>query len=225
MAFPKITFLDKVHGIGVPKEQNLIIPDNINEIKHVVNSLSETLDDLSGVISGLGSGGVQEIYYINASEFPISGINGSLYINNLGQSKYYINDSYIDLSLPVLTDFNTTEYINNNTVATTLAISSFVDSKVQNFITADDIPKYKAGTNIEITNDNVINAVDIPKYKAGANIEITDDNVINATVSGCSTYQAGNMIEITSSNVINVVLPENNLEISGRYLVCHRDIS
>ena len=221
MAFPKITFLDKVHGIGVPKEQNLIIPDNI---KHVVNSLSETLDDLSGVISGLGSGGVQEIYYINASEFPISGINGSLYINNLGQTKYYINDSYIDLSLPVLTDFNTTEYINNNTVATTLAISSFVDSKVQNFITADDIPEYKAGDNIEITADNKINAI-ISEYKAGTNIEITNDNVINATVSGVSTYQAGNMIEITSSNVINVVLPENNLEISGRYLVCHRDIS
>ena len=224
MAFPKITFLDKVHGIGVPKEQNLIIPDNINEIKHVVNSLSETLDDLSGVISGLGSGSVQEIYYINDSEFPISGINGSLYINNLGQTKYYINDSYIDLSLPVLTDFNTTEHINNNAVATTLAISSFVDSKVQNFITADDIPKYKAGANIEITDDNVINAI-ISEYKAGTNIEITNDNVINATVSGVSTYQAGNMIEITSSNVINVVLPENNLEISGRYLVCHRDIS
>ena len=224
MAFPKITFLDKVHGIGVPKEQNLIMPDNINEIKHVVNSLSETLDDLSGVISGLGSGSVQEIYYINDSEFPISGINGSLYINNLGQSKYYINDSYIDLSLPVLTDFNTTEYINNNTVATTLAISSFVDSKVQNFITADDIPKYKAGDNIEITADNKINAI-ISEYKAGTNIEITNDNVINATVSGGLTYQAGNMIEITSSNVINVVLPENNLEISGRYLVCHRDIS
>lgn len=203
MAFPKITFLDKVHGIGVPKEQNLITPDNINEIKHVVNSLSETLDDLSGVISGLGSGGVQEIYYINDSEFPISGINGSLYINSLGQTKYYINDSYIDLSLPVLTNFNTTEHVNNKTVATTLAVSSFVDSKVQNFITADDIPEYKAGTNIEITNDNVI----------------------NATVSGGSTYQAGNMIEITSDNVINVVLPENNLEISGRYLVCHRDIS
>lgn len=203
MAFPKITFLDKVHGIGVPKEQNLITPDNINEIKHVVNSLSETLDDLSGVISGLGSGGVQEIYYINDSEFPISGINGSLYINSLGQTKYYINDSYIDLSLPVLTNFNTTEHVNNKTVATTLAVSSFVDSKVQNFITADDIPK----------------------YKAGANIEITDDNVINATVSGGSTYQAGNMIEITSDNIINVVLPENNLEISGRYLVCHRDIS
>lgn len=179
MAFPKITFLDKVHGIGVPKEQNLITPDNINEIKHVVNSLSETLDDLSGVISGLGSGGVQEIYYINDSEFPISGINGSLYINSLGQTKYYINDSYIDLSLPVLTNFNTTEHVNNKTVATTLAISSFVDSKVQNFITADDIPEYKAGTNIEITDDKVINAV----------------------------------------------LPKNNLEISGRYLVCHRDIS
>lgn len=203
MAFPKITFLDKVHGIGVPKEQNLITPDNINEIKHVVNSLSETLDDLSGVISGLGSGGVQEIYYINDSEFPISGINGSLYINSLGQTKYYINDSYIDLSLPVLTNFNTTEHVNNKTVATTLAVSSFVDSKVQNFITADDIPEYKAGTNIEITNDNVI----------------------NATVSGGSTYQAGNMIEITSDNIINVVLPENNLEISGRYLVCHRNIS
>lgn len=203
MAFPKITFLDKVPGIGVPKEQNLITPDNINEIKHVVNSLSETLDDLSGIISGLGSGGIQEIYYINDAEFPISGINGGLYINNLGQTKYYINDSYIDLSLPVLTDFNTTEQINNKTVATTLAISSFVDSKIQDFITADDIPKYKAGNNIEIT----------------------DDNVINATISGSIGYKAGDMIEITDDNTINVVLPKNNLEISGRYLVCHRDIS
>lgn len=203
MAFPKITFLDKVHGIGVPKEQNLITPDNINEIKHVVNSLSETLDDLSGIISGLGSGGVQEIYYINDIEFPVSGINGGLYINNIGQTKYYINDSYIDLSLPVLTDFNTTEQVNNKTVATTLAISSFVDSKIQDFITADDIPKYKAGNNIEIT----------------------DDNVINATISGSIGYKAGDMIEITDDNTINVVLPKNNLEISGRYLVCHRDIS
>ena len=203
MAFPKITFLDKVHGIGVPKEQNLITPDNVNEIKHVVNSLSETLDNLSGIISGLGSGGVQEIYYINDSEFPISGINGGLYINNIGQTKYYINDSYIDLSLPVLTNFNTTEQVNNKTVATTLAISSFVDSKIQDFITADDIPKYKAGNNIEIT----------------------DDNVINATISGSIGYKAGDMIEITDDNTINVVLPKNNLEISGRYLVCHRDIS
>lgn len=203
MAFPKITFLDKVHGIGVPKEQNLITPDNVNEIKHVVNSLSETLDDLSGIISGLGSGGVQEIYYINDIEFPVSGINGSLYINNIGQTKYYINDSYIDLSLPVLTDFNTTEQVDNKTVATTLAISSFVDSKIQDFITADDIPKYKAGNNIEIT----------------------DDNVINATISGSIGYKAGDMIEITDDNTINVVLPKNNLEISGRYLVCHRDIS
>ena len=203
MAFPKITFLDKVHGIGVPKEQNLITPDNVNEIKHVVNSLSETLDNLSGIISGLGSGGVQEIYYINDSEFPISGINGGLYINNIGQTKYYINDSYIDLSLPVLTNFNTTEQVNNKTVATTLAISSFVDSKIQDFITADDVPEYKAGTNIEIT----------------------DDNVINATISGSIGYKAGDMIEITDDNTINVVLPKNNLEISGRYLVCHRDIS
>ena len=203
MAFPKITFLDKVHGIGVPKEQNLITPDNVNEIKHVVNSLSETLDDLSGIISGLGSGGVQEIYYINDIEFPVSGINGGLYINNIGQTKYYINDSYIDLSLPVLTDFNTTEQVNNKTVATTLAISSFVDSKIQDFITADDIPKYKAGNNIEIA----------------------DDNVINATISGSIGYKAGDMIEITDDNTINVVLPKNNLEISGRYLVCHRDIS
>lgn len=46
MAFPKITFLDKVHGMNVPKEQNMITVDNINEIKHVVNSLS---DSLSGV--------------------------------------------------------------------------------------------------------------------------------------------------------------------------------
>lgn len=203
MAFPKITFLDKVHGIGVPKEQNLITPDNVNEIKHVVNSLSETLDDLSGIISGLGSGGIQEIYYINDIEFPVSGINGGLYINNIGQTKYYINDSYIDLSLPVLTDFNTTEQVNNKSVATTLAISSFVDSKIQDFITADDIPKYKAGNNIEIT----------------------DDNVINATISGSIGYKAGDMIEITDDNTINVVLPKNNLEISGRYLVCHRDIS
>lgn len=203
MAFPKITFLDKVHGIGVPKEQNLITPDNVNEIKHVVNSLSETLDNLSGIISGLGSGGVQEIYYINDIEFPVSGINGGLYINNIGQTKYYINDSYIDLSLLVLTDFNTTEQVNNKTVATTLAISSFVDSKIQDFITADDIPKYKAGNNIEIT----------------------DDNVINATISGSIGYKAGDMIEITDDNTINVVLPKNNLEISGRYLVCHRDIS
>lgn len=203
MAFPKITFLDKVHGIGVPKEQNLITPDNVNEIKHVVNSLSETLDNLSGIISGLGSGSVQEIYYINDIEFPVSGINGGLYINNIGQTKYYINDSYIDLSLPVLTDFNTTEQVNNKTVATTLAISSFVDSKIQDFITADDIPKYKAGNNIEIT----------------------DDNVINATISGSIEYKAGDMIEITDDNTINVVLPKNNLEISGRYLVCHRDIS
>ena len=73
-------------------------------------------------------------------------------------------------------------------------------------------------------NIDKINAI-ISEYKADTNIEITNDNVINATVSGVSTYQAGNMIEITSSNVINVVLPENNLEISGRYLVCHRDIS
>lgn len=203
MAFPKITFLDKVHGIGVPKEQNLITPDNVNEIKHVVNSLSETLDNLSGIISGLGSGGIQKIYYINDIEFPVSGINGGLYINNIGQTKYYINDSYIDLSLPVLTDFNTTEQVNNKSVATTLAISSFVDSKIQDFITADDIPKYKAGNNIEIT----------------------DDNVINATISGSIGYKAGDMIEITDDNTINVVLPKNNLEISGRYLVCHRDIS
>lgn len=188
MTFPKITFLDKHSGIGVPKEQNLITPDNVNEIKHVVNSLSLALDDLSGVISGLGSGGVQEIYFVDDIEFPPSALNNSLYINKLGQAKFYVNGVYLDLSLPVTTDFNNTENVTHSTVATTLAISAFVDSKIP------------SGVSSFYNDANYITLDDVPKYKAGDMIDITDDNTIN------------------------VVLPKNNLEISGRYLVCHKTI-
>ena len=173
MAFPKITYLDKVLSLQVPREQNMVTVDNINEIKHVVNALSDGLDIVSGVIDGLSGiqGGIQEIYYINDSDFPSAGINSGLYINNQGQAKYYINDEYIDLSLPVATDMLDPTNINNVYVPTTQAVSAYVEANKGNI------------------------------------------------------YKEGNMIEITDDNTINVVLPKNNLEISGRYLICHRDLN
>ena len=76
---------------------------------------------------------------------------------------------------------------------------------------------YKAGANIQISNDNTISATDT-KYTAGANVNIDENNVISA-VDTDTKYTAGKNITIDGNNVIsakeytegtNVSIDENN---------------
>lgn len=76
---------------------------------------------------------------------------------------------------------------------------------------------YKAGANIQISDDNTISATDT-KYTAGANVNIDENNVISA-VDTDTKYTAGKNITIDGNNVIsakeytegtNVSIDENN---------------
>ena len=76
---------------------------------------------------------------------------------------------------------------------------------------------YKAGANIQISDDNMISATDT-KYTAGANVNIDENNVISA-VDTDTKYTAGKNITIDGNNVIsakeytegtNVSIDENN---------------
>lgn len=76
---------------------------------------------------------------------------------------------------------------------------------------------YKAGANIQISDDNTISATDT-KYTAGANVKIDENNVISA-VDTDTKYTAGKNITIDGNNVIsakeytegtNVSIDENN---------------
>lgn len=156
MSYPKITYLDKAPGIGVPKEQNIITPANINEIKFVVNSLSDGLNNLPEAVG-------KSVFYVET--FPETGVNEALYISAEGQAKLYYDNKWIDCSIRIVTSFDNPADINDENTATTQAISAFVDSKLAG------LHEYTPGYNIEISEDYKISQV-------RQNIEISGMNII-----------------------------------------------
>jgi ribosomal protein L27 len=82
-----------------------------------------------------------------------------------------------------------------------------VNISEDNTISSTDT-KYKAGENIDISEDNTISSVDT-KYKAGENVNISEDN----TISSVDTkYKAGQNISISADNTISASGGNLNLE-------------
>lgn len=63
----------------------------------------------------------------NVSTFPAAATNNTLYIDNSNEIKIYTNNSWKDVSLETVNDFTT---VSNETVPTTQAVKTYVDSSI-----------------------------------------------------------------------------------------------
>ena len=66
-------------------------------------------------------------------DFPSSGINNTLYVNNENHAQIYADNQWKDIALEVVENFET---VNQTTVPTTQAVSAFIDEKISSI----DIP-------------------------------------------------------------------------------------
>lgn len=109
------------------------LPDNITTQGNDFNTGNKLVQLVDGKIpETLYDRDVQHIFYVDA--FPTSGVENSIYINSATkETRFYTGTEFIPISLKVVTDLT---LATNDTVATTQAISSFVDTK----IAAIDIP-------------------------------------------------------------------------------------
>lgn len=102
---------------------------------------------------------VDHIYYVSALPEPSSAISGSIYIiSGSAESVYFTGTEFVSLSLETVTDFST---VSDETLATTQAISAFVDEKISNIdIPSTDLSNYYTKTE---TDDKFITSANIPK--------------------------------------------------------------
>lgn len=102
---------------------------------------------------------VDHIYYVSALPETSSAISGSIYIiSGSAESVYFTGTEFVSLSLETVTDFST---VSDDTLATTQAISAFVDEKISNIdIPSTDLSNYYTKTE---TDDKFITSANIPK--------------------------------------------------------------
>lgn len=90
-------------------------------------------------------------------DFPTSGINNTLYVNNENHAQIYANDQWKDIAIEVVENFDTPS---QTTVPTTEAVSSFVDEKISNIdIPSTDLSNYYTKTEVD---DKFITSANIP---------------------------------------------------------------
>ena len=102
---------------------------------------------------------VDHIYYVSALPDTSSAISGSIYIiSGSSESVYFTGTEFVSLSLETVTDFST---VTDDTLATTQAISAFVDEK----ISAIDIPSTNLSNYYTKTeaDDKFITSANIPE--------------------------------------------------------------
>lgn len=91
-------------------------------------------------------------------DFPTSGINNTLYVNNENHAQIYANDQWKDIAIEVVENFDTPS---QTTVPTTEAVSSFVDEKISNIdIPSTDLSNYYTKTEAD---DKFITSANIPE--------------------------------------------------------------
>lgn len=102
---------------------------------------------------------VDHIYYVSALPETSSAISGSIYIiSGSAESVYFTGTEFVSLSLETVTDFST---VSDETLATTQAISAFVDEKISNIdIPSTDLSNYYTKTEAD---DKFITSANIPK--------------------------------------------------------------
>lgn len=102
---------------------------------------------------------VDHIYYVSALPDTSSAISGSIYIiSGSSESVYFTGTEFVSLSLETVTDFST---VTDDTLATTQAISAFVDEKISNIdIPSTDLSNYYTKTEAD---DKFITSANIPE--------------------------------------------------------------
>ena len=102
---------------------------------------------------------VDHIYYVSALPETGSAISGSIYIiSGSSESVYFTGTEFVSLSLETVTDFST---VTDDTLATTQAISAFVDEKISNIdIPSTDLSNYYTKTEAD---DKFITSANIPE--------------------------------------------------------------
>ena len=102
---------------------------------------------------------VDHIYYVSALPDTSSAISGSIYIiSGSTESVYFTGTEFVSFSLETVTDFST---VTNDTLATTQAISAFVDEKISNIdIPSTDLSNYYTKTEVD---DKFITSANIPE--------------------------------------------------------------
>lgn len=102
---------------------------------------------------------VDHIYYVSALPDTSSAISGSIYIiSGSAESVYFTGTEFVSLSLETVTDFST---VTNDTLATTQAISAFVDEKISAIdIPSTDLSNYYTKTEAD---DKFITSANIPE--------------------------------------------------------------
>ena len=117
-------------------------------------------------------------------DFPTSGINNTLYVNNENHAQIYANDQWKDIAIEVVENFDTP---NQTTVPTTEAVSSFVDEKILNIdIPSTDLSNYYTKTEVD---DKFITSANIP-----------DNTLLVESVSDFPTSGTNNTMYITDSS-------------------------
>lgn len=140
------------------------LPDNITTQGNDFNTGNKLVQLVDGKIpETLYDRDVQHIFYVDA--FPTSGVENSIYINSATkETQFYTGTEFISISLKVVTDLT---LATNDTLATTQAISSFVDTKIAGIdIPSTDLSNYynKTETDNKFALKTDIVSTDLSNY-------------------------------------------------------------
>ena len=143
---------------------------------YVDNSIANIATETSGVLSAYAtieyvdnkvaniSTDVQHIFYVEDFPEVSSAVANSIYVNkNTKESRIFDGTEFASISLKTVTDFST---VSNDTLATTQAISSFVDEKISNIdIPSTDLSNYYNKTETDSKIDEKIATAISTTYK------------------------------------------------------------
>lgn len=175
--------------------------------------------------------GEQHIFYVDSLPAVADAVENSLYvIKSTKEAQIFDGTEYAPISLKTLNDFST---VSNDTLATTQAISAFVDEKISNINIPDpDLSAYQPVSSMT----DYAKKTDIPNISGkvdnvGTNQSINDNATftINATTSfdvnaPFSSFAGGKVVCYDGLGVTgDITLNGNTFNISGGLVVVGED--
>lgn len=155
-------------------------------------------------------------------DFPSSGINNTLYVNNENHAQIYANDQWKDIAVEVVENFET---VNQTTVPTTQAVKDYIDANagsggissitVGSGLTGNgtsesplklDLSNYSQDGNISITAEEL-------DLEAGINFNVTAEN-INLNSHAKNTAGGFAIVE-DSGKLPTSIIPESTVDLSN----------
>ena len=155
-------------------------------------------------------------------DFPTSGINNTLYVNNENHAQIYANDQWKDIAVEVVENFET---VNQTTVPTTQAVKDYIDANagsggissitVGSGLTGNgtsesplklDLSNYSQDGNISITASG-------DAYLTGINFNVTAEN-INLNSHAKNTAGGFAIVE-DSGKLPTSIIPESTVDLSN----------